>query len=61
MKIANPRRAIWIVIRILNPDGNSDYPQNAMAYPRIWDTPLVKVSCKSGNYFISSSVPNLVY
>ena len=55
------RRAIRIVIRILNTDSNPDHPQNSMAYPKILDTSLVKVSWKSDNYFVSSSVSIMVY
>ena len=42
-KNANLCRAIWIVIRILNPHPNPDHPQNSMPYRMIGDTSLVKV------------------
>ena len=45
--------AIPIAIRI-NPDRNSDHPQNLMDCSLVRDTPLVKVLCKSVHCFVST-------
>ena len=43
IKNANPRRAIRIVVRILNPDRTLDHPRNKMACALTLDTHLAKV------------------